>query len=211
MYSRVLAGCVMIGVAGLGCSLLVNDGAYQVADASVDAGTDVIGPDVGPDHNPILGQQCPPATDVNPCYLCEDAYCCNTYNNCHNDPECDAYKACLLDCENEGGTTCDVECANQHIQGVADWAQREACIFVYCLTQCTTGTPDPCVACTVSNCPEEYVDSEGTIDGYLLGDCVATCNGSAGCIDACYTEFPTAADAEKALEACVVQNCTTKC
>lgn len=170
--------------------------------------------------NPIIHQTCPTGTDTNPCYLCEDNNCCHTYDACAADSECTALKTCLKDCYapgpdggvDAGAQGCSLFCNGQYPKGVAHWAERRTCMDVHCLKECGAGTPDPCVSCAMSKCPEAYANLHGTQDGYLLWDCTALCaTGDKTCIDACIAKYPSAKAAFDAFGLCNVTRCGTQC
>jgi hypothetical protein len=181
------------------------------------------GADAGP-GNPILDQQCMQMMDVTPCYTCEDDYCCNTYANCHANPDCDSLERCLKDCVDDvaddagspqggppDGGSCDLVCAHAHPQGLIDWAPRITCLTVYCGVQCENPPMPPlppCEACVNKYCALEFANLNGTPDGFLYGACVAACpSGANPCNEACSTQYPSVQAANDALLACAMQNC----
>lgn len=165
----------------------------------------------GDGGNPIIHQMCTQVMDTTPCYTCEDNSCCNTYAACKNDPACQALKNCIVSCAapdggiDAGAQSCDQYCAGLNPAGVATWAPRETCIFAHCLAPC--GGTDPCVGCVVSSCAEEYANLQGTVDGYLLGLCIAPCGSDVSCGEACEAKYPSAAPAANALALCTQAKC----
>jgi hypothetical protein len=173
--------------------------------------------------NPIVDQTCTPMTDTTECATCEDDHCCQTYANCHANPDCHAMQTCLVDClsgvaDDAGaphggapdGGSCETICGDAHPQGLVDWAPRDACLLLNCTVMCENAPMPPlsaCDACEFQSCANEYANFDGTPDGYLLGACIAACPTGSPCENACFIQYPTAMAAAYALFGCTAQNC----
>ena len=187
----------------------------------VDGGGDAGGQDAG---NPIVHQMCTPMQDSTPCYVCEDDHCCQTYANCHANPDCKGMQRCLVDCHSgvaddagspaggpPDGGSCDLTCGAAHPQGLVDWAPRSTCLSVFCVVPCENPPMpplDPCLACVYQKCADPFANLNGTAQGYMFAACIVACpSGANPCTAGCMSQYPAEMGPENALIACQQTNC----
>lgn len=88
-------------------------------------------------------QECPASVETNPCFICTDENCCDSYAARIANPEAEAARACQLACpsDEEPGDNlyapCVADCLAQHPDGVVDWGTYETCALIHCSTPAT--------------------------------------------------------------------------
>lgn len=155
----------------------------------------------------ILNQTCGPSAATSACVACQDLYCCETYEACIADRDCAAYRDCAKD---EGAFA---DCAERYIEASNLFAPDIVCAKYHCAIDqpsCDRAQRDPCLECAYTRCTKEWAASEGTGDGFLLGDCIGSCEDPT-CERACYDRYPAARDALFAYGACVTVACGGAC
>jgi hypothetical protein len=186
------------------------------AGCGVDAGA-------GP---PLLHQMCMATTDSNACQQCEKNSCCQSYAQCHSDPQCAPLFVCMGKCyagePDDAGVhdaafppdgaalACDEYCRQAYPNGLTDLAPILACRGVYCWTPCQGTQKTPCATCAETQCATEYANSYGTAGGFLIAECEIPCS-DASCLTACKNAYPDAKMAAELYETCVTAKCMAAC
>ena len=180
---------------------------------TVDAASDVLidaavsdASDASRSH-PVLDQSCSESSSMNACNKCSDERCCETRDACG--PECKAVFTCFNACT-EGPAVCVDKCMAAHPTGAAAYAAQNACVNLYCTTQCS-GKVDPCRDCRLANCAYEHVSCFADVECRRYGFCYEACTDAA-CDEACRAKV--SADAVKlygAYDSCLRKNCGSTC
>lgn len=166
------------------------------------------------DANSILQQDCPPSTETNACYQCEDEHCCEVWETYEQTPDAVATKDCLIACWDEGRTDCALYCYELYPDGFQAWAERYACILVYCndTDACGEEALPPCELCSNEHCAVPLVEMITNPAGYLLYWCLfepETCDET--CRNTCLGMYPSAAPLWEKYLACMDINCFAEC
>ncbi len=198
-------------------------GAACAACGSSDAGA----LDAGAEAS-IVNENCPGDVDAdNACNRCIDNSCCNARAACKGDPNCVAFVDCLGNClsgvpddagvhdsgvPDAGGNQhllnyeCDLYCSSAIPGALTNYAPFQLCVFVDCSSAC--GESTACSDCTTQSCVSQWIASNATPEGYLLGDCAAACDATdTACVTACMNEYPSAVAALTALTNCGMTDC----
>lgn len=168
-----------------------------------------------PPTNPYLNQQCGGSTETNPCFICEDMNCCETYEACKAEPDCAAFKQCLVECPVTGDSLdsmCVYQCGQQHPAGVAQAAPLWSCMYYHCAFEqdmCAESSRDACEHCIYEgSCGDLRAYLTSTVDGFLLDLCILTCPlDDAACDSQCLDTYPSANDAWFNYAQCILAAC----
>lgn len=165
----------------------------------------------------VLAQTCGGSTETNECFKCEDLSCCQTFQECVDEPECkQQLQPCLVGCKDQPDyDACKAACYEAHPKGVKGWARRQTCLLARCGVACNSGAPlDPCVECTtVTKCRDATARCTADQDCFLLDACVTSCQvKDDACIAGCKAKFSNQAGALfDAFLACAVTSCLDVC
>jgi hypothetical protein len=162
--------------------------------------------------NPCLNQDCAPSVETDACAICEDEACCEMYADYVANPEAIALKECLEACPDDA---CWLGCYDMHPDGVAAWGARFACYTIFCLEECTTGTPSACAVCSFSECASPHINCGKNASCHLLSECEAICENMGGttpdCIAQCGEQYPDGVEDFAAFGACTTEKCASEC
>ena len=219
-YLVLLAASWLLAV-GVRCSSDTATGGSPISagnDAAADAVPDTATEEAGCVH-PLLCQQCGTSPETNPCYVCEDEKCCDTYAACKADPQCDGYSTCMNACAQDLSKTvtdCTSECDPKFPGGYDKFAERIGCIVMRCGPEC--GSPSsPCLACWFAECAESYAACFVDEQCSRLQDCLDVCavTGDGGiigpqCKKECENRYPPG-DTSQLWQTCASQRCVDEC
>lgn len=162
--------------------------------------------------SPVLNQDCPsPSTQTDPCYICRDEKCCDTYLACHDDPDCQALFTCFDGCA-EGDDACWKTCTEQHPSGSNLLGPSSACVIVLCSTECNGAPLQGCEACFYLDCGDAYAEYVAAPGGFAMQECVAACPvDDTACDKQCYDAYPEAYQKYGDLASCLSVVCKDEC
>lgn len=156
----------------------------------------------------FLTQQCAPYTQDSPCINCQYEKCCDSVEKLFAPGPGEDLKDCWLACDDP---TCDATCFEAFPDGVAAFAEYQACSF----TQC--GQPDgpcsvtgTCNACRYDECECEYAACFANTDCFLAFHCFSTCADS-DCVVSCLAQYPGKDPEYSNHQLCVSQRCGEQC
>jgi hypothetical protein len=162
-------------------------------------------------QNPILHQSCPASTETNPCWICEDEKCCNTYAQCHQNQDCTAIVDCMKADPDAGTAWDDLHvCASGHPAGEQDYLNRMGCIMIYCTVQCGASY-DACLACSQEKCADVYLACYTLPACNAIMGCVEPCGNDTNCADTCLAAHPTGSSAFGNYALCIIGRCQSVC
>jgi hypothetical protein len=158
----------------------------------------------------IFDQQCSDSPETNPCWICEDENCCDTYAACQADPDCQAIAPCTQAC-GEDDDACFNQCFIDHAAGMDAWGPRFMCFTVECDEECAGETIDPCFGCTLRECERTEIACDSDVSCWLLAFCIGDCGSDGACVQACNEQYPDGVALFEQHAVCAVDRCADVC
>jgi hypothetical protein len=167
----------------------------------------------GTDENGVPIETCPPSSDANPCFVCEDERCCVEFEACLNGP-CLDFANCVIECSASSGLlgACMAQCGDENPEGRDLRARLDACIAYQCAG---CGNDDPCGKCLDETCRFETYELYSAPLGVELYYCVVDCFNAGGtaaeCADTCYEGYPSQRALFDVYVQCISGSCGVEC
>ncbi|MFW5740276.1 MAG: S1 family peptidase, partial [Myxococcota bacterium] len=146
--------------------------------------------------------------------------CVSDIEACFSSSACNSFYNCLVNCTT---TSCQNQCVQNNPTGADMYNAIYECICSSCSTECandplcagptgcglTTGD-QACDDCFHASCESECAAAteEPTLSDYLT--CAQGCSTQA-CLDGCDSQYPAAAAAYGAFDACIGNHCASEC
>jgi hypothetical protein len=222
--ARVARGGALFGfVIGVGCNLIVqSDYAFRELPAAArDAGNDgSVSVDGSPDAtgaadaadaadaparcqtpgswtHELLRQECGTSIASDPCLECEQEKCCQSLDDCMDEPDCEGYRACVDACPNEflrleDAEACRLQCSVEFPRGQELSQRRVQCRGIRCSVECLGG--DACDECTQAACGDVNVACYIDPSCMAFGTCFYLCPEASeeSCLQYCKLRHPSA-------------------